>query len=158
MSLKRWRPGQNLDRWDSFGTEIGNLRHEMDRLFSHFMTPGYDIQPGESTFPSAELQEKDESFVLKLEVPGMKPDDIEIQVTSDTVSIKGERKTEEKVEEEGMTRSEFHYGRFSRTIALPRSVKPEEVAAEYSNGILMLTMPKQDQEEHKAVKVEVKQT
>lgn len=155
MSLIRWRPGHNLDRWDSFATDITNLRQEMDRLVSHFMVPGYDVEPGESIFPSAELQDTGENLALKLEVPGMKPEEVDIQVTEDTVSIKGERKSEETTEEDGMTRSEFHYGKFSRTIALPKTIKPEEVMADYKDGILSLTMPKQNNEAHKSVKVEV---
>ena len=96
MSLIRWRPGQNLDRWDSFSTDVGNLRQEMDRLFSHLMVPGYDVESGESVFPSAEIQDQGDRLSLKLEVPGMKPEDVDIQVSADTVSITGERQSAEK--------------------------------------------------------------
>ncbi len=156
MSLIRWRPGQSLDRWDSFANDIGHLRQEMDRLFSHLMVPGYDVEPGESIFPSAELQDQGDHLALRLEVPGMKPEEVDIQVSEDTVSIKGERKSEETTEEDGMTRSEFHYGKFSRTIALPKMIKPNEVVADYKDGILSLTMPKEDKDTPKSVKVEVK--
>ncbi len=158
MSLIRLRPRHMLGDWDSFGTDIRKLRHEMDRLFSRLMVPGSDIEPGETTFPSAELQDKGESFTLNLEVPGMKPKDLDIQVSDDSVSIKGERRATERIEEDEMTRSEFRYGMFSRTISLPQAVKSDEVVASYNNGILSLVMPKQDKEMHKAVKVEVKST
>ena len=156
MSLIRWRPDRSLDRWDSFGTDIGNLRHELDRLFSHLMVPGFDVGIDEAIFPSAELQDKGDHFALKLEVPGMKPDDIDITVTDDSVTIKGERESEAKSEEDGMTRSEFHYGKFSRRIALPSAIKSNEVVADYKDGILQLSLPKLTQDTDTSVKVEIK--
>lgn len=155
MSLIKWRPSQGLDRWDAFGSEIGNLRHEMDRLFS-LMMPGFEIGSEDSMFPSAELQDKGDKFALKLEVPGMKPEDMDIQVADDLVTIKGERQSETSTEDEGVTRSEFHYGKFSRRIALPASVKSDEVVAEYKDGILNLVLPKQAKDAQKTVKVEIK--
>ncbi len=156
MSLIRWRPERGLDRWDSFGSEIGNLRHELDRLFSHLMVPGFDIGIDESIFPTAELQDQGDQFMLKLEVPGMKPEDLDIQVTEDSITIKGERESETKKEEDGMTRSEFHYGKFSRRIALPNTIKSDGVVADYKDGILSLMLPKDAKESKKPIKVEVK--
>ena len=156
MSLIRWRPRRNFDHWDSFGNEISNLRHEMDSLLSHFMPTGYGIEFGDSMFPSAELQNNDDTLILRLEVPGLQPEDIDIQLKADSVSIKGERRSTERIEEDNMTRSEFHYGSFSRTIALPHAVKIDEVVANYKDGILNLTMPKQEGTPHKSVKVELK--
>jgi len=82
---------------------------------------------------------------------------LDVQVTEDTVSIKGERKSETKTEEKGIVRSEFHYGKFERVIPLPTHIQTDKVQAEYKNGILTLTLPKSESEKQKFVKVNVGQ-
>ncbi|MBP0038351.1 MAG: Hsp20/alpha crystallin family protein, partial [Roseofilum sp. SID1] len=94
-------------------------------------------------------------FEIKLEVPGMKPDDLDIQVTAEAVSISGERRSERTTEEKGVTRSEFRYGQFQRVIPLPNRIQNNNVEAEYKEGILHLTLPKVEEEQHKVVKVKV---
>ncbi|MCM1983507.1 Hsp20/alpha crystallin family protein [Lyngbya confervoides] len=155
MSITRWRPGHGLDRWDTFGSDMGRLKADVDRLFSDFAFPGWGLGEKE-TVPSAELSDLGEQFSLKLEVPGMKPEDLEIKVSENSVSISGERKSESESEEGGIVRSEFHYGKFSRLIPLPSTVKSEEVSAVYTDGILTLTLPKLEKETQKVVKVNVK--
>ncbi len=106
--------------------------------------------------PSAEMEETAEEIKLKLEIPGMEAKDLNVDVTENSVSINGERKSETKTEEKGMVRSEFHYGRFERQIPLPAHVQNDKVQAEYKNGILTLNLPKIEGEKHKAVKINVK--
>jgi len=105
--------------------------------------------------PAAELNETPEAIDLKLELPGMNPDDLEVQVTADAVSIAGERKSETKTTENGVTRSEFRYGSFHRIIPLPVAVKNDQVDAQYKDGILHLNLPKADAEKNKVVKVKI---
>jgi HSP20 family protein len=90
---------------------------------------------------------------LKVELPGLDAKDLNVEVTPESVSISGDRKSETTTETEGMTRSEFRYGKFQRIITLPAVVDNEKVVAEYKNGILHLTIPKAQSEKHKAVKV-----
>jgi HSP20 family protein len=80
-----------------------------------------------------------------------------VQVTQNAISIKGERKSETKTEEKGVTRSEFHYGKFQRVIPLPARIQNTNVTAEYKDGILNLTLPKAEEEKNKVVKVNLDQ-
>jgi HSP20 family protein len=82
---------------------------------------------------------------------------IDVQVTPSAVSIKGERKSETKTEENGKTRTEFHYGKFERVIPLPAKIQNTNVKAEYKDGILNLTLPKKEEEKNKVVKVNLEQ-
>lgn len=105
--------------------------------------------------PSTEMEETDTEIHLKLEVPGLEAGDLDISVTEDSVSVKGERKSETKSEEKGVVRSEFHYGKFERVIPLPTHVQSDQATAQYKNGILNLTLPKTEGEQRRVVKVTV---
>ena len=140
-----------LVRWEPF-REIDSIQREMNRLFDS-LAPRTSEEFGSAFVPAAEMEETPEAIHLKLEVPGMDAKDIDIQVTADSVSISGERKSETKTEEKGMTRSEFRYGSFSREIPLPIRVQNTNVSAEYKDGILNLTLPKAEEEKNRVVKV-----
>lgn len=143
MSLVRWEPFR----------EVSSLQREMNRLFdtlSPLRQEGFDLG---AFMPAAEISETDEAVDLKLELPGLSPEDIDIQVAADSISISGERKSESKTEEKGVTRSEFHYGSFRRVIPLNTRIDNTHVDANYDSGILKLHMPKAPEERNKVVKV-----
>jgi HSP20 family protein len=140
--------------WEPF-REIQSLRQEMDRLFDR-MIPSGNGERGMLTFaPSVEIEETDEAIKLRLEVPGMESKDLNVQVSDESVSVSGERKSESKTEEKGMVRSEFHYGKFQRMIPLPAHIQTSKVAAECKNGVLHLMLPKAEGEKRKVVKVKI---
>jgi HSP20 family protein len=140
-----------LVRWSPF-REIETLQNEMNRLFEDF-TPTRQ-RNGNLTFaPAAELTETPEAYRLKLEVPGITTEDLDIQATADAVAITGERKSETKTEENGMTRTEFRYGKFQRVIPFPGRINHQAIQADYKDGILNLTLPKAEEEKNKVVKV-----
>jgi HSP20 family protein len=145
MALIRWQPFHEMDY----------LQRDMNRLFDRLVstaTNGNDLS--RSAFvPPAELKEDDEAVHLKLEVPGMTAEDLDIQVSSEAVSITGERKEETKTEDKGVTRTEFRYGQFQRVIPLPTRIQNTNVKADYKDGILKLTLPKAEEEKNKVVKV-----
>lgn len=144
-----------LIRWEPF-REIDSLQQEMNRLFDTFLTPverGNGDQEALAFIPAAELKENGDAIQLKLEIPGLEAKDLDIEVTADAVSISGERKTESKTEEEGVTRTEFRYGKFHRVIPLPAHIDNANIVAEYKDGILNLTLPKVEAEKQKVVKV-----
>ena len=144
MALIRYNPSRDMD----------TLQRQMNRLFDDIFAPTWDRElKGVSTVPAAELSETDEAILLKLEVPGMKAEDLDIQVTKEAVYIIGERKQETVSEDKGVTRSEFRYGKFERAIALPALINNTNVSAEYKDGILHLTLPKAEEEKNKVVKV-----
>lgn len=142
-----------LVRWEPF-REIDTLQRQMNRLFDD-LVPKEALYNQSAFLPAAELHETPEAFEIKLEVPGMKPEDLDIQVTAESISISGERRSETKTEEKGVTRSEFRYGQFQRIIPLPNRIQNNHVEAEYKDGILHLTLPKVEEEQHKVVKVKV---
>ncbi len=145
MSLVRWEPFRGID----------TMQREMNRLFDQWMTVSSGNSLATAFTPAAELEETDEAFLLKLEVPGMQAEDLDIQVGKDTVSISGERKSETKTEENGFARTEFRYGKFQRVIPLPSPIQNTAVKAAYHDGILSLTLPKTEDVKQKLVKVSV---
>jgi HSP20 family protein len=143
MSLVRWQPFREID----------TMQREMNRIFDSLVPVSEGIFDGKGFAPAVEIDETDEAVLLKLELPGLNPDDLDIQVTADSVSIAGERKYEKTTEEKGMTRSEFRYGSFQRVIPLPARVKNTESTADYKDGILHLTLPKAEEEKSKVFKL-----
>ncbi|MBD0264077.1 MAG: Hsp20/alpha crystallin family protein [Tolypothrix sp. Co-bin9] len=130
-----------------------HLQQRMNRLFEQLIPSGNGGVSGLPFIPSAEMEETAEAVHLRLEIPGLKSKDLNVEVTEESVLISGERKSERKTEEKGMVRSEFHYGKFERVIPLPAHVQNEKAQAEYKNGILTLTLPKIEGEKKKAVKI-----
>jgi HSP20 family protein len=141
-----------LVRWEPF-REIDTLQRQMNRLFDELMPATREAGNGIAFVPPAEMEETPDAIHLKLEVPGMDAKDLDVQVSADSVLITGERKSETKTEEQGMTRTEFRYGKFQRVIPLPARVQNTNVQAEYKDGILKLTLPKAEEEKNKVVKV-----
>lgn len=147
MALTRWQPFR----------EMQEIQRDMNRLFDDLMVPSSGRNGIDGTFtPAAEFEETQDSYRLRLEIPGIHLDDVDIEVTADAVSISGERKTETTEERQGATRTEFRYGRFQRVIPLPGRINNQNVAAEYKDGILHLTLPKAEEEKNKVVRVKVR--
>jgi HSP20 family protein len=143
MTLVRWNPWQ----------DINILQRQINRLFDEDMLPSALVERGLSRVPAAELQETEEAIHLKLELPGIEAKDLDVQVTDKAVYVSGERKSETKTEEKGVTKSEFQYGKFQRVIPLSTRIQNTNVTAEYKDGILNLTLPKAEEEKNKVVKV-----
>jgi HSP20 family protein len=145
MALIHWAPFR----------EIESLQREMNQLFDT-LAPTTNGDTGKISFiPAAEIQETAEAVHLKVEIPGLEAKDLDVQVTAEAVSITGERKSETRTEEKGVTRSEFRYGKFRRVVPLPTRVQNDKVEAEYQNGILTLNLPKVEAEQNKIVRVNV---
>jgi len=91
--------------------------------------------------PPIELFERDEKFVIRVDLPGLMKEDVKIEVTHDELTIEGERKAEKEEKEEGVYRTERTYGRFFRRIEIPEHVKAENAVAAFKNGVLEIEMP-----------------
>src|SRR4028119_1261179 len=141
-----------LIRWEPF-REVETLQREMNRLFDSLSPSENSDHKGIAFMPAAEMHETPNMIELKLEVPGLEAKDIDVRVTEQAVAISGERQSETKTEERGMTRSEFRYGKFQRVIPLPARVQNAQVQADYKNGVLSLSLPKAEDEKNKVVKV-----
>jgi HSP20 family protein len=105
--------------------------------------------------PAMDVYEEKDAVVVKAELPGMSKDDIDVNLTGSTLTIKGEKKREEEVKEADYHRSERSYGALVRTIELPAEVKPEAAQASFKDGVLNIRLPKSEEAKQKQVKVKV---
>ena len=153
-NLIRWnRP--DLATWPGFG-RLTDLRDEIDRLFESPLAElarSSQILSGWS--PAMDLFEDKDNFVVKAELPGMKREDIEVSLHEGSLSISGERKSEEKHGEGETYRSERFFGRFQRTLTLPTPVASDKVKAAYKDGVLTVTLPKTEEAKPKQIEVKV---
>jgi len=142
-----------LNPWQEFNA----MQRQFNRLFDE-VVPAKELDRSFIIVPAAELQETSDAIHLKLEIPGIEAKDLDVKVTENAVSVSGERKSETKTEDKGVTKSEFHYGKFRRLIPLPARIQNTNVTAEYKDGILNLTLPKTEAEKNKVVKVNLDQS
>jgi HSP20 family protein len=144
----------SIVRWDPFG-EISNLRNQMNKFFDHSFIRG--LMPGAERYgPRVDLYQTEQEVVATAELPGIESkDDIEVAVTPDTLSLKGELKRFNEVKEDDIFQSERFYGTFSRMLPLPAEVKPEETKASYHNGLLEIRMPKTEKGQKKMHRIPI---
>ena len=109
----------------------------------------------EITSPTVDLYEEKDDIVVKAELPGLEKDDIEVNLSDNRLTIRGEKKQEEEVKRENYYRSERSYGSFSRTLELPREVQTDKVKAAFKNGILEIRLPKTEEAKKKETKIKV---
>ncbi|MFW5802490.1 MAG: Hsp20/alpha crystallin family protein [Verrucomicrobiota bacterium] len=129
-------------------SDIDSLQREMDRLFSE-VSGG----PAVREFPAVNLYSSDDDLVLTAELPGIDPDKLDISVKDDTVTVRGERTTEEPGENERILRQERGSGSFVRSFTLPFRIDADKVNAEYKRGILMVKMPKAEEDKSRKISV-----
>jgi HSP20 family protein len=105
---------------------------------------------------AVDMYETDEAVIVKSAVPGLESEDLDINITGDTLTIKGESREEEEIEEENYFCRERRYGAFSRSLTIPVSIVPDEAEAEIEDGVLTLTLPKAEEVKPKAIEVKSK--
>jgi HSP20 family protein len=139
MAMERWRPGRGITPWRPF-RELEEWERRFDDLLGR---PLWRLPVEERGWmPAVDVFEKDDKFIVKAELPGMKEEDIDVSVVGDRLSIKGEKKTETEVKEQDYYRSERSYGSFYRSIPLPSSVEADKIEASFENGVLEVALPK----------------
>jgi HSP20 family protein len=145
MALMRWDPARELD----------TLQGDFNRLFDSFFGRR-DSATASGTgrwVPAMDLVETDDSLVLRADLPGMDREDIDVEVKDGALTISGERKSEHETQREGYHRVERSFGRFSRSLGLPRGIDAGSVKASFDRGVLEVRMPKP--EERKATRIEI---
>ena len=149
-----WRPFTGLTGWE----------RDMDRMLEDFfgrrMRPWWPerwSRPGEFDIrtPAVDLFEEKDEIVVKAELPGIDRDNIDVNLSDHTLTIKAEKKKEEEAKEENYYRSERSYGSYVRTLHLPTDVRPDKVKATFKNGVLEIRMPKTEEAKAKEIKVKV---
>jgi HSP20 family protein len=132
MALVRWDPTRDLD----------TLQTDVNRVFDAF----FGDRPANGTarrwVPAIDLVESDDHFVLKVDLPGLEKDDVEIEVKDGLLTVSGERKAEHEERKDGYHRIERAYGAFSRSLTLPQGVEADQVQADFDKGVLEVRIPK----------------
>jgi HSP20 family protein len=147
-SMQRWQPSR----------DIVSLRDMMDRLFEDaFVTPRGMFAPMQAAELAVDMYETTDQVVVKTALPGVNPNDVEITVTGDTLTIRGESKEETESKEENYLRRERRMGSFSRSVSLPNGLQTEKAEATFENGMLTLKIPKSEQVKPKSIKVKPKE-
>ena len=143
--IMEWRPFR----------EVTRLRREMDRLWDDYFGSGRRaLRPLSTEFaPAVDVKETADQIVVKAEVPGMDAQDINISVTGDVLTIKGEKKSEREEQEENYHLVERSYGSFSRSLAMPAAVDMDKIEAKYDKGVLTITCPKKEEVKPKAIEI-----
>lgn len=144
--MQRYQPGRG-DWWDPFW-ELRRLQDELDRLHGD-----YTGWPASREFPPINLWTVEEGVVASAEIPGVRPDDLEITVQENTLTLKGERQAPQTGEDAVYHRREREYGTFSRTIVLPFDVDADQVEARFDDGVLMVKLPRPAAERPRRIKI-----
>jgi HSP20 family protein len=157
--MERWRPRaltlprtfremeEEMDRWMEESFRTWPMRLYWRR------TPGEEL----AWAPSMDMWEKEDSYTLRFELPGVKPEDVDISMSGDTLTIKGDRNPPSGIKEEEWQASEVCYGPFSRSITFPMGVNAEKIEANFENGILEIHIPKTEEAKPKQIKVQARQ-
>jgi HSP20 family protein len=141
-----------LTSWKPF--EFDRLRREMDLLWDSFLEgrPSSRARLKGEWLPSLDVAETKGDLVIKADLPGMGPKDIEISLNEGVLTIKGEKKQEK---EEGYHLVERSYGTFTRSIRLPKDVQSEKISASFKDGVLKVVLPKSEEAKKKQIKIKV---
>ena len=143
----------NILRWDPF-SDMWSLRERIDRLFEESLAHSTHREPvmAHAWAPVVDIHETTDALVVEAELPGMKQEDIDIELSGDTLTIKGERRP---ASEREFLRQERNYGAFQRAFTLGVPINQAGVRARYTDGLLEVTLPKAEEARPKQVKIEV---
>jgi len=144
----------NLIRWDPV-REMVSMRDSMDRVFEDFFSRSPANVEGYGTI-DINMVQTDEAVVIKASIPGIKPDDINISITGDTLTIRGETKEDEEFNDSEYHVREMRFGSFARSILLPSRIVSDKASAEFENGVLKLTLPKAEEVKPKTITIKAK--
>ena len=146
----------NLTRWEP-AREMMTLREAMDRLFDDAFTRPLSIRYGWSmATPAIDMYQTDNDVVVRASIPGIKADEVQISVTGDILTLKGEVKQEEERKDRAWHIREHRFGSFERSVVLPTDVKSDQAEAVFENGILTITLPKADEVKPRTINIKAK--
>ncbi len=148
--LAVWKPSRQL-------VPFARMRREMDRMWDSFFEGRPRLMAGEEGewLPALDLAETDSEFVVKAEMPGLDPKDIDVSLSENMLTIKGEKKQEREEKKENYHFMERSYGAFARSIQLPGEVNHRKITTSYKNGVLKIHLPKSEEAKKREVKIKV---
>ena len=145
----------NLTRWEPV-RDMMTLREAMDRLFDDAFTRPINLRDGGWSSPAIDMYQTDDDVVVKAALPGFKADEVQINVTGDVLTLRGEMKHEEEQKDKAWHIREHRWSSFERSIALPTAVKADKAVADFENGILTVTLPKAEEVKPRTITVKAK--
>ena len=142
-----------ISRWEPFRSNAG-LESQVNQMFNELF--GRSQESNLTTWaPAVDIFENEHELTVKADLPDVKPEDLDIRVENNILTIRGERKFEKKVDEKNYLRVERSYGSFARSFSLANTVNSEAIKADYKDGVLTLTIPKREEAKPKQIKVNV---
>ena len=145
-------------RWEPF-RDLVTLQDRMNRLFDESFGRGRaaedDWSLGGSWAPAVDIYEKDGNIVLKAELPGIDPKDVDVRVENNVLTLRGERRFDQEVSKESYHRVERAYGSFTRSFTLPNVVDTQNIKAEFKDGVLRMTLPKREEAKPRQTQINV---
>jgi HSP20 family protein len=157
MAVERWKPfGTTMEQWQPFRA-ISEVQSEMNRLFDTVFGHPASAASGERTWvPVCDLWETKDELVLCVELPGVSDKDVNVSITGDLLSVKGERRfPQDNVKDDNWHRLERAWGKFERTVQLPMPVQADKVKATYRDGLLTVKLPKAEDVKSKDIKIDI---
>ena len=145
----------NIIRWEP-AREMMTLREAMDRLFDDAFTRPLSLSGNTWSIPAVDMYQTDNEVVVKAALPGIKADEVQINVTGEILTLRGEMKHEEETNDKAWHIREQRWGSFERALALPTDVISDKAKAEFENGILTITLPKADEVKPKTINIKTK--
>lgn len=146
MAITRWTPRTML-----------GFRNEFDRLFDSFFNPTEEEETFLAAFsPAVDIEERDKDYLITAELPGIKKEDIKMNIKDNLLTISGEKKQEKKTDKNNYHRTERIYGSFQRSFRLPDYADQENISAEFKDGVLNVTIPKLKESISKNIDIKVK--
>lgn len=148
----------NLVRWEPF-RELANMRETMDKLWDDTYAWPFRLArvSNDTVLPAIDVYETGNDLVVKATLPGVKPEDMDINISGNTLTIKAETKSEQETKDDNYLRKECYYGAYARTLTIPSGLKTDKAEADLEEGMLTLTIPKAEEVKPKTTKVKTKQ-
>jgi len=153
MALVRWSPFRELRRWDPF-REMERLTERMERLFEEFFPTVRREEEREFVWaPAVDVYENDKAYVVEVDLPGLRKEDVRVTVQDGVLTIQGERRLTREEKGVDYHRQERFYGKFLRSFTVPEMVDVDRISAEFKDGVLRLTLPKREPSAGRVIEV-----
>ncbi len=159
MTLIRWKPLRDVTAWHPVSdvtSEFTSMQREIDRLFDRFRGGMIDEGQTSTWLPAVDIVEKENDFLVSVELPGVDRNDVKITLQDDVLTVRGEKKQEKEEKGENVHRVERCYGVFQRSFTLPSSLKSDKIEASYDKGVLTIQLPKVEEVKPKQIEVTIK--
>ena len=151
MATERWRPFGTMERWDPFR----EMQHEVNRLFENWSgRPAATGLSDRTWLPAVDVHETKNDVVLTFDIPGVSEKDVQVTMTGDLLTVRGERRFDRETEG-NYHRVERLYGKFERGVQLPFPVQGDKIKATYRDGVLTITLPKADELKPREIKIDL---